>query len=613
MRKDKRGIWYSAVAVVLIIFALIVSIDFLREKPSAFPSGTAVRESSLPGYRYEISDGAYSANFKDYISKDNAVKFSRGSVEISFRPVEMRYVSSQRYLQPISSIQKIPATVEGNKIIFKDAFAGVDFVYEYNSSTLKEKIIFTDRKALFTPDKRILADNPELELQFLFDFRNSDLIIGNEVWDKISLKRTNGALNFRNFKLDPTFLKDGNGVVTELKYEIKRSGSGLYFTVKIPYSLIQDAAYPLEVDPSITILPDLGFPDELSESLPALPANARFTKFSMIICDDARGICNEQIFNRQIAVKNVQGVYRPFREVVKVTTNSNILKIEWKSKSISFAPYMMHGNKKYRKKAPGEFSLTSDIPAEVALKSKHKDKQFSYKYDLGFSNLGNYKTNLREAGLEVIDVKGFSKNDIQVTENSIILPDEGSDFIEFSWQDAIDAGFDVQLSKDRIYAVNVANQDTLLIDPVVGAAATEDVYTDYSLIPTTLDHVAYIKFPITGIPAGSTLNTAFLVLQATAIDTGGAVLRSYNCSTEWTEASTYATVAGLPCSTTGNSTNVSVTGFYFWNVSEAVRDAFAAGKRNLTIKVNSTFDSTTDVLTDSNTILRAGRVGVGGG
>src|SRR3989344_5592069 len=102
--KKKKGVWYSVILIVLIVFGTIVLVDISSEKFSLFRSaetGAVVRESTLPGYNYEISDGEYSAYFKNAISKEGSVKYVRNGAEVSFQPVEMRYVSDSRFLQTI--------------------------------------------------------------------------------------------------------------------------------------------------------------------------------------------------------------------------------------------------------------------------------------------------------------------------------------------------------------------------------------------------------------------------------------------------------------------------------------------------------------------------------
>src|SRR3989338_929175 len=614
--KKKKGVWYSVILIVLIVFGTIVLVDISSEKFSLFRSaetGAVVRESTLPGYNYEISDGEYSAYFKNAISKEGYVKYVRNGSEVSFQPVEMRYVSDSRYLQPISSAKDAPAIIGDDTITFENVFNGVDFIYEYSPDTLKERIILKDASTFFTPHSSILANNPALELQFIFSFKNSDLAIEGEKWDKSSAKKTKQSLDFRNFRLEPVFLRDADGKVTELEYGVKRSGKSFFVTTRVPYSVIRDGAFPLEIDPSITATQEqetLGPIAEAGEGdilAPPAPTDAIYTRFSMKRCSGSS--CNEQIFMNPIAMKNEQGEYRPFREVVKATTKDGLLKIEWKGKSITFAPYMVHGNKKYRERGTARLSFTPDLPQSISLTNRKKEHTFSYEYDLGFSNMQNYKSNLKEVGLEIVDTGGSSKDDIKVTPEGIILPDDGEDSISFPWRDAIGEGYRIQTSKDKILASNVAGMVSFIIDPTLAMSANEDVYTYCSspcVIPGGGLHHTYLQFNLTSIPSGATITNAELILNATAIVGGGVIAVAYNCTGDWTEASSFATITGLVCSNTGNSTNVASEGYKFWNLTLAVKGMYDSGAKNITFRLNSTYLGTSDAIQSTTTELRVG-------
>ena len=157
---------------------------------------------------------------------------------------------------------------------------------------------------------------------------------------------------------------------------------------------------------------------------------------------------------------------------------------------------------------------------------------------------------------------------------------------------------------------------TLLpLDPTVQNIALEDVYTDALVAPLgELGYQAFMKFNLSGLPPNKavTINYVAVVLNATVITGVGATQRAYNCSGEWTELSSFATVTALLCSNTENSTSVTTTGLKYWNVTNAVMGMYESGAANITIRLNSSFTTNADILTNGNT-LRIGLDDFGGG
>jgi len=573
--------------------------------------GAVIRAFNLNEYDYEATNGIYKVYFKRKLDEKDTIKFQKDDAVITIQPFGLRYISEAGYAQPIRNVNPLAEVeVNGNKITYMDAFGeGIDLVYTAMPLMLKEKIVIRDSSILFEPDPRILQNSPMLEIGFV---TNHDLeaYFEGQKWDKKNKKITSENINFKSvkerrkglfgverkekdaFDFEKPFSLDARGVRRDLEYELKKSGESLFVSVRIPYEVIQDTSFPLVIDPSISI-PEEALP---APPAPEPPVNAEYTKYSIIICNGEGGgeVCNQQIFLNQIALKNEQGIYRPFREIVKLTTDNDLLKIEWKGKSITFAPFIQHAGQKFRKKVPGITGsvAATPIPPEITIKNKHKNRTFSYEYDLGFSNLGNFKANLQEVGLEIVETQGFSKDDLKVTPNKILLPDG----IQFSWKDAIAEGHNIEITKDKIVATNVANKDYLLIDPVIGLAAIEDVGT-FDNPPVTcctpVSRRLFFKFPIKDIPADATINIAELVLNVTAGPTNSINVTAYNVTNQtWVEESNSAGLRdglmGSPTTNTGNTTYIISPGFYFWNVTEAVRGAFAAGVDNLTLRINST-------------------------
>lgn len=153
---------------------------------------------------------------------------------------------------------------------------------------------------------------------------------------------------------------------------------------------------------------------------------------------------------------------------------------------------------------------------------------------------------------------------------------------------------------------------------IINISPNEDVHTDRNASQDS-GHSIYLKFPINNIPQSSEIIKAELILNATAI-TGGANLRAYNCTSimivspaeEWTESSSFPSVTSLPCTNTGNSTNVNSLGLKYWDISSYVQGMHLSGAKNITIRLNATDIRQSNTLVNG-TFLRGGWKGVFGG
>jgi len=119
-------------------------------------------------------------------------------------------------------------------------------------------------------------------------------------------------------------------------------------------------------------------------------------------------------------------------------------------------------------------------------------------------------------------------------------------------------------------------------------STNEDLHTTTTAEDEFIGYIIFTKFSLNSIPSGAEITSAKLILNATSIVGQTPTLFAYNCTTEWTESSSFSTVTTLPCTGTGNSVSVGSTGLKLWDITDAVKSAFNAGIENITIKLNST-------------------------
>lgn len=258
MAKKRYGIAYAIIIIVFLFGAFFLlnspnALNFIGLTLQPIPDrpDITIGTSILYGYDYEATREVYNVYWKNTFSSENLVKFAQKGKELIFYPINIRYTNSEKQMQPIATTQDAKAEILDKKILYENAFAeGIDVLYEYSSSALKQKLLINEPSKFFVPDERILANNPEIEIEFALDYAGK-LEINGKRWDKKTTKQITGNLNFEDFYISTATLTDHIGNVEELVYEIKKSGEGLFVIVKIPYDSFQNANFPIEIDTSI--------------------------------------------------------------------------------------------------------------------------------------------------------------------------------------------------------------------------------------------------------------------------------------------------------------------------------------------------------------------------
>ena len=161
---------------------------------------------------------------------------------------------------------------------------------------------------------------------------------------------------------------------------------------------------PYQINKTISFPAFLPPPEKPVEEI----KGATYGPFSITKC--SQGICNTKIFMNQIAIKDKNGIYRPFREVVKVNTSNNLLTIKWNDKSVTFAPYVEYKKQKYEVKLPHKIAKFPEIPQEIPFQHRRIAKKHEYEYEIRIPQLSfTTRKDTDKVGLEVAEVSGFDE------------------------------------------------------------------------------------------------------------------------------------------------------------------------------------------------------------
>jgi len=216
--------------------------------------------SDNPLFDYEVETGEYFAYFKDNPTEGQVVKVVKNTTEITFQPMALNYRNDLSQIEQISMIQSVTGSPTENQFKYENAYGnGLDLVYNYYHESLKEELIINQSTNIPTPAQYILdGGNVTLDLDFILEY-DYKIFIDNEEWDKSSDKITSNEVLIKDsedniiYKFPKPYAYDSNNSQQLLKYFFKKQGNSLYIIIKTPYSWLQNAVYPIKIDPTITL------------------------------------------------------------------------------------------------------------------------------------------------------------------------------------------------------------------------------------------------------------------------------------------------------------------------------------------------------------------------
>ncbi len=231
---------------------------------------TIVQNPSLePLYDYGVETGAYFAFFKSTPSTAETVKFYYNESYldgqnphktgfVTYQPLTLNYRNDLNQLQQINTIQSVTGVAQNNSFEYSNAFgSGFNLIYEYWNGLLKEKLMISNFSDLSPPAQYILdGGNATVDMDFQITWKDElDIYIEGVLWDESSTKTTNQSVEFKLgnetlFFLREPFAYDSNNSRISLKYQFKKQGNKLYVLLKTDYEWLENAVYPVNIDPN---------------------------------------------------------------------------------------------------------------------------------------------------------------------------------------------------------------------------------------------------------------------------------------------------------------------------------------------------------------------------
>ncbi len=236
--------------------------------------------STVEGYAYEITAGHYHAYVKPDLSQPEAVVFeTKGGAGVTSSLIAMAYMDNdKKTYEIIQNIQTAPALISGSDVVYKSAFPGVDVIYRYEDTCLKEEIYFSqDARNSLPPPTDFGMKEKKAYLMFVTQL-NSTMPTVAPYAESRTIKNTDyegiGPIDFKDLKgnskftfpVDKAFLENKRDSL-EMKYiaTIKKrivnleNGTSLLLT-GVPFEWINSIpqgtiVFDPQIEVSITMQP----------------------------------------------------------------------------------------------------------------------------------------------------------------------------------------------------------------------------------------------------------------------------------------------------------------------------------------------------------------------
>jgi hypothetical protein len=213
----------------------------------------------------QMTDCQYKAYALKRFDAGRIVRLEKNSHYITYQPMTLGFTNDLDQIQQIAIPQQVQGTVtdygsdaivQGGEIRWVGAYgAGLDFVYTPSTHFFSKILEVETLARLGAPQQFILdSGNACLSLSFIFA-SDLDLWVDNAKWDARSKVDTANTVEFRDaagvthwtWRVPSATDAGGNNVTGKLR--IKKQGASLYVSVLMPWSWLQGAVYPVQVDP----------------------------------------------------------------------------------------------------------------------------------------------------------------------------------------------------------------------------------------------------------------------------------------------------------------------------------------------------------------------------
>lgn len=237
---------------------------------------------------WEMLNANYHVRVKEDFTAGQIIEFEKQEETVQFQPMALEWTNDLDQIQQVSMPQSVSCGVSNPEvdllpsvgmpscqgtIRWNDSYGeGLDFEWKCTATRLAKILEIKNFSKLPIPEQYIIdGGNPVLRLNLIFaPSNNMDIYVDGELWDKKVKKQTFNVIEFRkasevlwgfiplkywgsNSEVEDN---DGRSIAT-----LDKRGNKLYVSVRVPYSWLQNATYPIFIDVDVDETIDAGNED----------------------------------------------------------------------------------------------------------------------------------------------------------------------------------------------------------------------------------------------------------------------------------------------------------------------------------------------------------------
>jgi len=244
---------------------------FVDDKTRRFPNFVPwtsdffpVINSTYKDYEYQLDTeySDYEAYFQDDIKAGKGFRFEVNDYWFTYdlSGGKMQWAVENKSgkedwgkTKSIGSVLSSSPEIYNNSVRYNNSFSQTDVQYEMRLDGVKENFVLNSMPLVLPGDYAYLEYTGELQ------FDNNLTIWANGIEQTSKEFMTSGSVDFKDengtivFKMPSPTATDSVGNITNLVYDIKPDGEKLAFGLKVPSDFLENAVYPVYIDPTIQL------------------------------------------------------------------------------------------------------------------------------------------------------------------------------------------------------------------------------------------------------------------------------------------------------------------------------------------------------------------------
>jgi RHS repeat-associated protein len=203
---------------------------------------------------YCVQGGLYSANFNSFSNASILLSFFYENTSVSYSAADLSYLDGFNKEIIATNTNVTVFSVNGSLIYYGIYGSGVDLYYRADQQGIKEWLIIQDQHNISSPMN--LSDTTFLSSDFKMNISspNSNYFFTSLLNETVPF-RTGYSFPLTNLSniifLPKPYAIDSSNNSIGIEYQFEQKSDGLHLSVLTPYSWLQNATYPVMIDPGL--------------------------------------------------------------------------------------------------------------------------------------------------------------------------------------------------------------------------------------------------------------------------------------------------------------------------------------------------------------------------